>query len=544
MAATARGLQAPRPTSASGQSFAARWRTVPPLIGLSAAAVALLAALPLLYLVLRSLDAGAAALDLLASPRTLDILFRSLALTAAVAAVAVMLGLPLAWLTTRTDLPLRRLWLTLTVLPLVVPTYVGGLVVILALGPRGMLQQALAPFGVDRLPEIYGFPGALLILSLHTYPYVLLTVRAALQRLDPAVEEAARSLGLTPWQTFRRVVLPQLRPAIVAGALPAALYALGDFGSVSLMRYETFTWAIYIQYQSAFDRSIAATLSLVLVAVAAAILLVEARTRGPERQYRSVPGTLRPPSRMPLRAWRWPALALCAAPVVVAVLLPVVVLATWAARAAFVASDWLRILGQAAVNSLWVSALAALVAVVACLPLAVMSVRYPGRFSALLERTAYVGFALPRIAIALGLVFFGVNYVRPLYQTSTLLVIAYAILFLPVALGSVRTSLRQVNPHLEEAARSLGRRPARVFLEVTLPIVQPGIMAGAALVFLLGMEELPATLMLRPTGMDTLATAVWSAASEALFAQAAIPALLLIAASTLSFALTYARGGR
>jgi iron(III) transport system permease protein len=196
----------------------------------------------------------------------------------------------------------------------------------------------------------------------------------------------------------------------------------------------------------------------------------------------------------------------------------------------------LLLLWGAAKNSLYVSALAAGATVVAALPIAILTGRFPGILSSLLERVAYIGFALPGIAVALGLVFFGANYALPLYQTLGLLVLAYVVLFLPTAVGAVRASLLRVSPNMEHAARSLGRSPLQVLTSVTLPLVRPGILSGAALVFLLTMKELPATLILGPIGFTTLATSIWSAASEAFFAQAAAPALLLILASSLPLA--------
>jgi iron(III) transport system permease protein len=226
--------------------------------------------------------------------------------------------------------------------------------------------------------------------------------------------------------------------------------------------------------------------------------------------------------------------------VVLGVLLPVAVLIAWSMQG--VASAQVqRVLGRAVLSSLTVAGLAAVVTVAAGLPLAILSVRFPGMLSSFLERSTYVGFSLPRIAIALGLVFFGAGLARPVYQTVVLLLFAYAILFLPTALGSLAAALRQVHPRLEEAARGLGRQPPAVFLRVTLPIMWPGVLSGAALVFLLTMEELPATLILRPGGLDTLATLVWSSASEALFAEAAVPALLLTVVSGLSIALLLGR---
>ena len=214
-------------------------------------------ALPLAYLFLRTLGTGAEVWDLLLRVRVLETLGRTIYLALAVTGASIALAVPLAWLTVRTDLPARRIWSVLTVLPLVIPSYVGGLVVISALGPRGMLQEYLAGplFGVDRLPEIYGLPGATLTLAFLSYPYVLLSVRAALWGLDPALEETSRTLGHTVRGTFFRVVLPQLRPAIASGALLVALYTLSDFGAVSLLRYEAFTYVIYLQYDSGAHRS-------------------------------------------------------------------------------------------------------------------------------------------------------------------------------------------------------------------------------------------------------------------------------------------------
>ena len=496
------------------------------------------------YLAIRSLGAGPEFWDVLLRWRALEILLRTLLLVGAVTAASVAIALPLAWLTVRTDLPLARTWGVLVTLPLVIPSYVAGFAVLVALGPRGMLQGFLEPLiGLERLPDINGFPGAMLTLTFLSYPYVLLTVRAALQRLDPSLEESSRGLGYDWWTTFRRVVAPLLRPSIAAGGLLVGLYTLSDFGAVSLLRYETFTWAIFIQYESAIDRTLGAAFSLALVALALAFLLGEYLTRGRSRYYRVDQGTARPAPTVPLGNWRWPALGLCALVTLVSLVLPLAVLAFWVVRGVS-AGEPLLLLWEAAGNSLYISALAALATVLAAFPIAALSVRHPGPLSSLLERITYVGFALPGIAVALGLVFFGANFARFLYQNLSLLILAYLILFLPTAVGSTRASLLQVNPRVEDAARSLGRRPAQVFTSITLPLARPGLLSGAALVFLLTMKELPATLILRPTGFPTLATSIWSAASEAFFAQAAAPALLLVLASSVPLAFLMLRERR
>jgi iron(III) transport system permease protein len=500
--------------------------------------------LPTGYLALRTFDGGGEAWDILFRSRTADILGRSVMLVASVTAGSIVIAVPLAWLTVRTDLPLRRLWSVLMVLPLVIPSYIGGFLVVVALGPRGMLQQLLdGPFGVDRLPEIYGFPGATLALTLLTYPYVLITVRAAMWRLDPSLEETSRALGYGPWTTFLRVTLPLLRPSIAAGSLLVALYTLSDFGAVSLLRYETFTWAIYTQFASAFDRTIAAGLSLVLVVVAVGILLSEAASRGRSLYYRGGVGTLRPPALVRLGGWRWPALAFCAALLLFSLIMPLSILVYWAAQGVS-AGEPLLFQWRAAWSSLYVSVLAAAVSVAAALPIAVLTVRYPGRLGGLLERATYLGFALPGIAVALALVFFAIRYATPIYQTLGLLIFAYLVLFISPAVGSARASLLQVSPRLEDAARSLGRGPVQVLGSVTLPLMWPGMVAGAALVFLLTMKELPATLILGPIGFETLATVIWSAASESFFARAAASALLLVVVSSIPLVFLALREGR
>jgi iron(III) transport system permease protein len=496
------------------------------------------------YLVVRTLDAGPAVWDLLLRPRVLEILLRTLFLIAAVTAACITLAVPLAWLLVRTDLPWRRFWAVVTLLPLVIPSYVAGFIVLAALGPRGTLQQLLeTPLGIERLPDISGFPGAFLTLTLLSYPYVLLTVRAALWRIDPSLEESSRGLGYSSRVTFIKVVLPLLRPSIAAGGLLVALYTLSDFGVVSLLRYETFTWAIFTQYEASLNRTLGAALSLVLIVVALALVGLEGFTRTRSRYYRSEQGAVRPSRTVRLGKWTWPALAFCGTVVLMALVLPTTVLGFWIVRGVF-SGEPLLLLWGAARNSLYVSALAAVVTVVASLPVAILSVRFPGLLSTMPERVAYVGFALPGIAVALGLVFFGANYAPMLYQTLGMLILAYLVLFLPAAVGAARTSLLQISPNVEQAARSLGRSPFQVMTTITLPLVRPGILSGAALVFLLTMKELPATLILSPIGFKTLPASIWSATSEAFFAQAAAPALFLILTSSLPLALLTLREGQ
>ena len=251
-------------------------------------------------------------------------------------------------------------------------------------------------------------------------------------------------------------------------------------------------------------------------------------------------GASRRAKAIQLGRWKWLALSLVAGVSLVALGVPSAILAYWLVRGVG-AGEPLLILWSATRNSLLVSGLAALVAAACSIPLAVLVVRYPGRLSQALERSSFTGYALPGIVVALALVFFGATYARPVYQTVWLLVFAYVVLFFPAALGATRAAMLQVSPRLEEAARGLGRNSFQVMQTITVPLIGPGVLMGAALVFLVTMKELPATLILGPLGFKTLSTAVWSAASEAFFAQAAAPALALILISSVPMALLVMR---
>lgn len=506
-----------------------------PLV-LLAAAVAVATLLPLAYLVTHTAAVGARVAELLVSARTLTVLANSVLLAAVVTALSATLAVPLAFFTIRTDLPGRRAWSLLTALPLTVPSYVGAFAYLAILGPRGsLLQLALAPLGVERLPSLYGWPGTVLVLTLFTYPYVLLTVRAAIRGLDPGLEEAARTLGYDRRKAFFKLTLPHLRPAMAAGGLLVALYALSDFGTPSLLRFDSFTRVIYVQYQAALDRSLAAVLSLLLVAVAVAVLYLEHRAQGRARYYRTGAGAPRQPDVVGLGRWRWPAALFCGAVVTLALLLPLGVIGYWFVRG-LLAGIPLEPLGVLAFNALAISALTALLVALSAFPVAYLAVRHPGPLSQLAERSTYLGFAMPGIVVALALVFFGANFATPLYQTFLMLLFAYMVLFVPQGVGAIRSSLLQLNPHLEEASHTLGRGTWDTLKRVTMPLARSGLLTGAALIFLTTVRELPATLLLSPIGFATLATRVWSATEEALFAQAAAPALLLVALSAIFMA--------
>ena len=504
---------------------------------LLAGAVAAAVAVPLAWLVVTALGIDPdSALATLVRPSTVQVVINSAVMVAAVTALSVVLSVPLAYLTVRTDLPFRRLWTVAVSMPLVIPSYIGAFAYVSVFGPNGELQSVLAPIGVESLPAIYGLEGTVLVVTLYTYPYVFISTRASLKTMDERLVDAARTLNHSRAEAFRRVVLPQVRPAVTAGALLVALYALSDFGTPAIMRYDVFTRVIFV---NRFELDFAALLSLQLVAATLFILAIESRVRG--REVRAGGGT-RNRNVLRLGRWTWPATAACGLLTAAALVVPIGILGLWLARSGPSGSgggfDVAYVL-----NSVGVSFAAAVLAALASLPVAYLAVRHRGRLAVAFERATYVGFAVPGVVIGLALVFFGGRYLTPFYQTLPLLVFAYVVRFIPQAVGSTRASLLHVDPDLHDAARVLGRTPAGAFREVELPLVAPGVLAGAALVFLTTMKELPVTLMLRPTGFETLVIRIWRAESAGFFGAAAVPALILVLVSALSMLLLLSKEG-
>jgi iron(III) transport system permease protein len=490
----------------------------PPLLLLVAACGPVLVLLPLAWTVLQA--AGVDFNDARDLPLIGELLVNTMGLVLATSLLAGVVGTACAWFVERTDLPGSAAWGILAAAPLAVPPFITSYA------------------WVSLSSSLEGFWGALLVLGAAYTPFVYLPVSAALRGMDPALEETARALGNGPWQCFRRVVLPQLRPALLGGVLLVALNTLVEFGAFTLLRFRTFTTELYAEYRTGMDGSESALIATVLIALCVVCLLLEWRVRTNARYGRVARFAGRRPARHRLGYWRL-LLAWAFAALNVATLgVPLGMVVFWLSRhnsaAVSTVAATFQGVTEALGSSLLLGVSGAAVTMMFAVPLGVLAARYDGGLVTLLERTAWLAQGVPGIVVALALVTLTLGYAEPLYQTGTLLVLAYAILFLPLALVSVRAALLQAQVRLEESGRTLGLGPLTTALRITLPLAGPGLGAAAALVFVSVLTELTATLLLAPIGTQTLATQIWADSSTLAFASAAPYAALLVACSLVS----------
>ncbi|HXR30275.1 MAG TPA: iron ABC transporter permease [Solirubrobacterales bacterium] len=498
----------------------------PATLLLVAAAVALLALAPVAFLLDQALSTGWDEVRLLLlRPFVGDLLLKTTTLVAVGTVACAVLGVAVAWFVERTDLPGRRAWAVLAALPITVPAFVTSY------------------SWVSITPAVQGFWGAAGIVTLAYYPLVYLPVAAVLRGTDPALEESARSLGMGPWRTFFRVTLPQTRVALLGGILLVSVHMLAEYGAFAMLRFQTFTTAIYDQYELGFGGPAASMLASVLVLLCLLLLVTELAARGRGRYARVDSGAARPIVPARLGRARWAVGAGFAALIGLALGLPLVTLIYWVATGSSASFDLGTLLATTG-SSLKLGLGAAALTTLLALPVSVLAVRHPSRAATVIERATYLPFALPGIVIALSLIVLSTEYLPALYGTSELLIVAYAILSLPLALVATRAALAQAPPVHEEIARSLGCRPLVAMIRVTLPRILPGLGAAAALVFLATVTELTATLILAPIETKTLAMQFWAKASTLSYGAAAPYAALMVAISALpTYLLTRRLGG-
>jgi iron(III) transport system permease protein len=476
--------------------------------------VSLVSLLPIAFIIGVSFETGWATLfPLVVRPRVGELLINTLLLVVITIPLCVVLGLALAWLTERTDMPGRRAWSLLATAPLAVPAFVHSYA------------------WVSLVPPIHGLFAGVLVSVIAYFPFLYLPIAATLRRIDPTLEDVAESLGLKPWAVFLRVVLPQLRLAICGGALLVGLHLLAEYGLYAMIRFDTFTTAIFDQFKSTFNGPAANMLAGVLALCCLAMLTVESAARGQVRYARVGSGSAREQRIVHLRTVPAAlALTLQIVTCTLALAVPLVTLGKWLIAGGthvWQLGELLPALQQTALLGI----AGAVLTTLAAIPIAWLSIRAPGRLQRVLESCNYITGSLPGIVVALSLVTITIHFARPIYQTTITVLLAYLLMFLPRALVSLRAGIAQAPIELENMARSLGRPPALALWLITLRLAAPGVAAGAALVFLAITNELTATLLLAPNGTRTLATGFWALTREIDYAAAAPYALLMIVLS-------------
>ena len=464
-------------------------------------------AIPILYLIRRALDSESQTIATVVLRRkTLEILLTTLGLTTLVVVLATIVGVTMAWILHNVELPFANLFRALVILPIAIPSYVFTF------------------SWISLYPSLQGFLAAVFVLVLSTTPFVTLAALSALKRVDWSQHEVAQTLGLNTAATFFKVTLPQIRNSVTAGSLLVALYVLSDFGAVSLLGVDTFTRSIANLYRGSFDRSTAAVLALILVVISAVIIAIESRARSRSKLVKSSTRIITTPQLIKALKSRVIATFIAVTYVFLSLVLPLALLVI-----RFISNttniDYSNLM-RASISTIIASSLGAFIALLLALPLGIL-VQQGSGLARVADKGVLMVHALPGIVMGLALVAFGSEF-RWLYQTLGLLAFAYALLFMAKSVGAVRTSLSRVPQNLVDISATLGQSRSQTLRKVVLPLSAPGILSGTLLVFLAAMKELPATLMLRPTGFETLATEMWTYTSIFRFSEAAPYALLLV----------------
>ena len=487
--------------------------------------------LPTFYLIWRFLTFTRSYVSFFRSWNVFDLLLNTMLLFIFVVISSLILGLLISIILVRFNIPGSKILFTLSVLPLVIPSYIGALTYVSAFSPKGLFVQLFSSFGINEIAGIDGFFGSWLVLTLFTYPYVVLICSSALRNLDSTVEDAARSLGKNRFNVYTQVVIPRLKKPIIFSGLLVGLYVISDFGAVSLMRYSTLTKAIYSYYEFNINGDPVIFYSSILIVLA---LLISFIQRGSEEaRSAKVSGTpkisektnLSPRSKVLIYTF----LSLV---IFSGLILPISVLSYWLIRG-LSAGNSVRAVFGGVVGSLSVSLLAALFSVIVSTPIIIMVSQYRSKFGNVLERIMLALYGLPNISVGVAILFITIKIFPSIYQSFTALIISYLIVFLPQAIGAGQASMEQVKSNYLDASAGLGMSKLKSFYRITLPLIYRGLFAGGALVFLSTMKELPQTLLLRPTGLNTMAIDIWSYASEGLFTQAAFSSFILLAISAI-----------
>jgi iron(III) transport system permease protein len=493
--------------------------------------IAAIVAIPIIFTFLSALTVEPELWKRLYETRLKVILPNTIKLLISVGILTLLIGVTSAWIVTRYDFAGKKVWEWLLVLPLAIPGYVLAYAYASIMAPGGLAQNTWGSIFGDILkkPSLYSFWGVSLILSLVNYPYVYLLTRASLLNQNVKYYEAARTLGVSKIKRLWSINIPLAYPGIIAGLALALMEVMADFGTVALLRYPTFTEAIYRQMTARFDPSGAAALAFILVAITFLLMSLERYFRG-KRSFEQTKGSFR--SQMPEK------LNLQKTMITTAVILLILSFALFIPVTTLINMAWDAITKggldsrfiKFTLNTVFVSAAGATTASILAVPAAYLHARHPNTLSRAVYYMSSLGYSLPGPVIAVGILLTVAMLLNWLYGSILLLLMAYLVRFMPIALQSQDSSISMVSKSMEDASRTLGAGTWKTFKDILLPLIRRGILAGWVVAFVDCMKELPATMMLRPLAFDTLAVRVWVEASESLWEMAALPALLIVLA--------------
>ncbi|WP_420939097.1 ABC transporter permease [Aeromonas veronii] len=511
-------------------------------------AIALLLGLPVIALLFSAFSAEGELFRHLADTVLLDYLGNTLGLVVGVVLLSLLFGVPTAWLVAMCQVPGRRALQWALMLPMAMPSYIVAYVYTDLLDYSGPLQAGLrALFGWNS-PADYWFPairslgGAAWVLALVLFPYVYLLTRASFLEQSVSLIHSSRLLGCTPWQSFRRLSLPLARPAIMVAVSLVAMETLADFATVHFFAINTLTTAVYDTWLGYGSLATAAKLSCLMLLAVVLLIALERRSRSRQQVFQKAMGHEQP-LRYPLKGIRRALAGLwCWGLVLAGFGLPFVILLDYGVR--YFELSWTPEFVRFAGNSLLISALTALLAMGIALLLGFFR-RLDGGIKSLLPlRIAAMGYAMPGTVLAIGVLVpltaldFAINDLAEwlgrqgpgllLTGTITAIVFGYLVRFVAIAIGSVESSMGKISPSLDMAARSLGQGDGGMLWRVHLPLVRRGLFAGAMLVFIESMKELPAALLLRPFNFDTLATHVYQFVSDEMLERGALGAIVIV----------------
>lgn len=482
--------------------------------------------LPLLYLLFKITFEFNLFFDFIFNTTILKLSLNTVSLIILVVIFSILISLPLAFLNVRTNLPFAKYLTSISVLPIALPSYVMATTQIEIWSKNGWVHNFFKMFfNMNSFPSFYGLPGSVFVLSLITYPYVYIGLSAMFRRFDYQMIDASRTLGDSPFATARKVVFPLVKPTVIAGSLLVSLYVLSDFGAVSLLRYNTFTIAIFNRMYNSISNYGVLEISLLAILFCFIILTIETKTKNEARHFSN--SNLSDLKKIDLGAWKWVIFPISLIPLIFGFILPVSVLIYWLIIG-FGENMGFKDVIQPTLNTLFISSVSAVFITIVCIPLLITIRKNIKIFSFLIDKVSYIGLSLPGVIVSMSLVFFCINYFDYIYQTFIVLVLGYFISFLPAALGPIKSSMTQIDPKLEDASFTLGASKIKTYYNVIVKLSSPGFIYGGVLVFILCLKELPVTLILSPIGFQTLATEIWSSASEAFFVKTALASIILV----------------